>query len=288
MEIGGFSLHGIDFSSTPNRRKPIVIAHGAWQASRPDRVDLEGFTRLDTLEAFAQWLLQPGPWLGVFDLPFGLPRELINTLGWPGHDSDNAPMPWKRLIEHLQTLSRAKLRAVFRQFCATRPAGAKFAHRACDRPAGSSPSMKWVNPPVAWMLHAATPLLLDANVDLPGLHAGDPRRVALEGYPGFAARAVLGRRSYKSDTRNKQTDERQSARAELLDVLACGRHPLGLRLQCADPLHQTMLHDARGDHLDAALCLTQAAWACARRAQNWGLPPQIDPVEGWIVSVPPG
>lgn len=288
MEPGAFSLHGIDFSSAPNRRKPIVIAHGSWRSTQPDRVTLEGFTRLDTLEAFAQWLLQPGPWLGVFDLPFGLPRELINTLGWPGHDNDSAPLPWKRLIEHLQTQSRAELRGVFRQFCATRPAGAKFAHRACDRPAGSSPSMKWVNPPVAWMLHAATPLLLGAHVDLPGLHAGDPQRVALEGYPGFAARAVLGRRSYKSDTRSKQNEERQSARAELLRVLESGRHPLGLRLQCADPLHQTMLGDASGDHLDAALCLMQAAWASARRAQGWGLPSQIDPVEGWIVSVPQG
>ncbi|MDD4887517.1 MAG: DUF429 domain-containing protein, partial [Thiomonas sp.] len=48
-----------------------------------------------------------------------------------------------------------------------------------------------------------------------------------------------------------------------------------------------MLLDASGDSLDAALCLLQAAWASARRTQNWGLPPQIDPVEGWIVSVPP-
>ncbi|OYV29868.1 MAG: DUF429 domain-containing protein, partial [Thiomonas sp. 20-64-9] len=260
MESGGFSLHGIDFSSAPNRRKPIVIAHGSWPDTQPDRVALEGFTRLDTLEAFALWLLQPGPWLGVFDLPFGLPRELINTLCWPGHDNDDAPLPWKRLIEHLRAQTRTELRSVFRQFCAARPTGAKFAHRACDRPAGSSPAMKWVNPPVAWMLHAAAPLLLDAGVDLPGLHRGDPQRVALEGYPGFAARAVLGRRSYKSDARGQQTAERQSARDALLSVLQSGRHPLGLRLLCAAPLRQTMLLDASGDHLDAALCLLQAAW----------------------------
>lgn len=281
------ALYGIDFSSAPTRRKPIVIAQGIWNAHAPDRVTLQGLTRLDTLEAFGRWLLQPGPWVGVFDLPFGLPRELIDILHWPGHRGDPAAHPWPRLIQHVRAQTRAELRAVFRQFCAARPPGAKFAHRACDRPAGSSPSMKWVNPPVAWMLHAAAPLLLDAGVDLPGLHAGDPQRVALEGYPGFAARAVLGRRSYKSDARNKQTAERQSARDDLLHVLQTGQHPMGLRLLCTPTLRQTLLLDASGDPLDAALCLLQAGWAVARHAQNWGLPPQIDPVEGWIVSVPP-
>jgi len=134
---------------------------------------------------------------------------------------------------------------------------------------------------------AAAPLLLDAGVDLPGLHSGDPQRVALEGYPGYAARAVLGRRSYKSDDRNKQTAERQSARDALLRVLQSGQHPLGVRLLCTPELRQTLLLDASGDSLDASLCLLQAAWACARRHQNWGLPPIIDPVEGWIISVPP-
>ena len=46
--------------------------------------------------------------------------------------------------------------------------GHKFAHRATDRWAGSSPSMKWVNPPVAYMLHAGVPLLIDAGVAIAG------------------------------------------------------------------------------------------------------------------------
>ena len=65
--------------------------------------------------------------------------------------------------------------------------------------------MKWVNPPVAYMLHAAVPLLLEAGVHIPGLHEGDPQRVALEAYPGLLARELIGRRSYKSDDKAKQT-----------------------------------------------------------------------------------
>ena len=37
-----------------------------------------------------------------------------------------------------------------------------------------------------------------------------------------------------------------------------------------------------GDRLDAVLCLVQAAWAAAQ--PNHGLPLDVDPIEGWIVS----
>ena len=92
--------------------------------------------------------------------------------------------------------------------------------------------MKWVNPPVALMLHAGVPLLIDAGVHLPGLHAGDRARVALEGYPGLLARELIGRRSYKSDERAKQTPERLSrARADLVAALEPAAAGSGLRLQ---------------------------------------------------------
>jgi hypothetical protein len=42
--------------------------------------------------------------------------------------------------------------------------------------------------------------------------------------------------------------------------------------------------DASGDRLDAVLCLVQAAWAS--RQERFGLPLQVDPLEGWIVSAP--
>ena len=41
--------------------------------------------------------------------------------------------------------------------------------------------MKWVNPPVAWMLHAGVPRLIAAGVHIPVLNDGDLARVALEG-----------------------------------------------------------------------------------------------------------
>ena len=139
----------------------------------------------------------PREWVGGFDFPFGLPRELVEHLGWP--------LAMARLHRALRALTRADIRSTFAAFCDARPAGGKFANRAFDKLAGSSPSMKWVNPPVAYMLHAAVPLLLEAGVHIPGLHAGDEQRVALEAYPGLLARELIGRRSYKADDKARQT-----------------------------------------------------------------------------------
>lgn len=269
-------LLGCDFSSSPGPRKPIVLAQGQRQG---DRVAFTGLTRFDALGAFGQWLAAPRAWVGGFDLPFGLPRELVQALGWP--------LDWAACMAHYRGLARTQIREAFAGFCAARPVGAKFAHRATDGPAGSSPSMKWVNPPVAYMLHAGVPLLLDAGVHLPGLQAGDPQRVALEAYPGLLAREVLGRRSYKSDDKAKHTPERLIARKDLLAALETGRTRLGLRLVLSAAQHDALAQDASGDSLDAVLCLLQAAWAERCHAQGdalYGLPPALDPLEGWIVT----
>ena len=264
---------GVDFTSRPTGRKPITVAVGHHDTGevRLDRLH----THAD-LAGFAQWLRTPGQWVAAIDMPFGLPRELVVALGWP--------TDWLPLMRHYASLTRAEIRERFAAFCASRPAGGKFAHRGCDGPAGSSPSMKWVNPPVAYMLHAGVPLLIDAGVHLPVQHPGDPARVALEGYPGLLAREVLGRRSYKSDEPVRQTPERLIARKDLVDALEQGRTRLGLRLRLTHAQRDHLVADASGDRLDAVLCMLQAAWAATQ--PNHGLPPVIDPLEGWIVTAP--
>ena len=266
-------LVGCDFSSSPSRRKPIVMATGS---ASGDRVLLAGLERIESLDGFEQWLRREPAWLGAFDFPFGLPRELVEQLGWPGH--------WPDLVLHYAALSRPDIRSAFTAFCDARPAGQKFAHRAADGPAGSSPSMKWVNPPVAYMLHAGVPRLLAAGVHLPGLHEGDMRRVALEGYPGLLARELLGSRSYKSDDKAKQTPERLIARKDLITALENGQTRLGLRLKVSHAQRDTLVDDASGDSLDAVLCLMQAAWASQQGAPRYGLPLEMDPLEGWIIT----
>ena len=62
---------------------------------------------------------------------------------------------------------------------------------------------------------------------------------------------------------------------------------LGVRLVLNKSMRERLLTDAKGDCIDAALCLLQAAWAAARSASvgtGYGLPAEIDPLEGWIVT----
>jgi hypothetical protein len=271
-------LLGCDFSSSPTARKPIVVALGTLE----DRcVQLSDFECFASLDAWSRWLAETPEWLGAFDFPFGLPRELVTLLGWP--------LEWPRLIAHYAALERSEIRSTFAAFCAARPIGGKFAHRVTDGPAGSSPSMKWVNPPVAFMLHAGVPCLIEAGAELPGLHmpSGSGSRIALEGYPGLLARELIGRRSYKSDDAASQTVDRRVARGDLLAALEKGSARVGLRLALSCPLRERMLADAKGDFIDAALCLVQAAWGAAHEASEgpgYGLPADLDPLEGWIVT----
>ena len=153
--------------------------------------------------------------------------------------------------------------------------------------------MKWVNPPVAFMLHAGVPALLAAGVHLPGLHAGDPndvdgtglpRRVALEAYPGLLARELIGHRSYKSDDKAKQTPERLIARKDIITTLENGQTRLKLRLKLTNAQRDALAGDASGDSLDAVLCMVQAAWGEQQGAPLYGLPPDMDSLEGWIVT----
>ena len=270
-------LLGCDFSSSPSTRKNIVLASGRLCGQRVQLLNTERFSTLDSW----QQRLSQGPWLGGFDLPFGLPRELVHALDWP--------TDWLACVQHFAAQSRADLRQQFKAFCDARPAGQKFAHRATDRPAGSSPSMKWVNPPVAWMMHAGVPRLLAVGAWLPA-HQPDPGRtasgagrLALEAYPGLLARELLGgSTSYKSDDPARQTPERQQARRHMLDALAAGHTRLDLRLELTPAQAEALVADASGDALDAVLCLVQVAWAGQRGA--YGLPAHVDPLEGWITS----
>ncbi|WP_228535437.1 DUF429 domain-containing protein [Noviherbaspirillum malthae] len=270
VKLAGMQIVGVDFTSVPRRAKPITIAVGEAEGNllRIERIDAHA-----GWASYEAWLGQPGPWIGGFDFPFGLSRELVEHLGWP--------QTWAELVMHCATLERAQLRETFKAFCDARPVGNKFAHRVTDGPAGSSPSMKWVNPPVAYMFHEGTRRLLEAGVTVFGLHAGDPQRIALEAYPGLVARAVT-RASYKSDERAKQTPERRAARERIVQSLEDGTHALGIRIQLKKALRRELIEDGTADWLDAVLCAVAASWAAQR--PNFGLPLQLDPVEGWTAG----
>jgi hypothetical protein len=270
-----YRILGLDFTSAPRRAKPITVAHGVLDAS--GCLCIEQVEALTDFAAFEAVLQRPGPWLGGFDFPFGLPREAVTDLALPPR--------WDALVRHCASLGKPGFRALLDGHRQARPMGNRYAHRATDQPAGSHSPLKLVNPPVGLMFLEGAPRLLAAGCDVPGLHAGDPTRVALEAYPGLLARQLIGRTSYKSDDRARQTPARRAAREQLLAQLLQAEQAKRPVLQVSPALHQRMLEDGSGDVLDAVLCALQAA--SVAHLPRYGMPAQTDAVEGWIIGAQP-
>ena len=266
-------IYGIDFTCAPRRAKAITVAAGS---IKNNRLAIENLERLESFSAFEAFLARPGPWIGGFDFPFSLPRQLVRELGWPAD--------WRRLVAHCATLDRLAFRAVLNDYRMTRPVGSKYVHRKTDHPAGSSSPMKLVNPPVALMFHEGARRLLSAGVHIPALLDVDDSRVALEAYPGLLVRKQLGARdSYKSDTRSEHTPARKAARRKVVKALKAGQ-PLGIRLEARGAIEKRAVDDGSGDTLDAVICALQAAWGWKRRKSGYGLPAGAPAGEGWIVT----
>ena len=265
-------LWGVDFTSAPSSRKPITVARGHLVGAvlRLERIDT-----LPTLAAFEALLAEPGPWLAAFDFPFGLPREFIATQKL-GNSSDAVIAAIQR-----RCATRMDFRALVDAWGNARPKGQRLIHRAAD---SAMPGVSSTSPlqtryvPVGFMYFEGLSRLVAADVHIPQMRAGDAQRVALEGYPGLLAFELIGRRSYK----NSAEPDRLIARKDLVDALEQGRTRLGLRCKLTHAQREAVVDDASGDRLDAVLCLAQAAWASQR--PGLGLPPAIDPVEGWIVT----
>ena len=140
-------IAGIDFSSAPTRRKPIVIArcHLAREgqagqlhaderpAGEPLRLLLMGFDRLFTLDDFDRWLkagaaepCRAASWIAGCDFPFGLPREFLAAQGWD--------RSWAGSMARVAALSRAELVERCRAFCSARPMGVETAGEKMIRP----------------------------------------------------------------------------------------------------------------------------------------------------------
>ncbi|NNE08566.1 MAG: DUF429 domain-containing protein [Gemmatimonadetes bacterium] len=265
-------IYGVDFTSRPTKQKPITCL--ACSLNRSTLVARSLHEWAD-FESFEHLLREPGPWIAGLDFPFGQSRTFIENIEWPD--------TWSGYVRHVAGLERASFRRELDGYRAGRAAGDKEHRRATDRATGAVSSQKLYGTPVGLMFFEGAPRLLSAGVTIPHVRQGDPDRVVVEAYPGVLARALIGRRSYKQDTRAKQSQAHAEARRDLFEAVTgeAGRKRYGVRVQARD---LDLAHDPGGDRLDALLCAVQAAWAWLSRANGFGAPADVDSLEGWIAD----
>ncbi|MEO1663601.1 MAG: DUF429 domain-containing protein [Chloroflexota bacterium] len=268
-------LYGIDLTSAPRKRKPITVA----------ACDLEGgilrVTDFESLTSFAQFealLQREGPWVAGMDFPFGQPLKLIRNL--------ELPDTWAGYVSLIDAMGKRAWVDTVEQYMSLREKGDKLHFRTIDRVAGAQSPMKMSFIPVGRMFYEGAPRLLNSGVSVMPNHPTDDNRLVFEIYPALVARKFVGRGSgYKSDDSDRWTDEAHYKRQTILD---------GLRAECADmygfgvdlpdELADEFVSDPTGDKLDTLLAAVQAGWAYGQRENNYGIPPGISPLEGWIVE----
>jgi hypothetical protein len=228
-------IFGVDFTSRPGRRKPIVVAEGRL---REGRLAVEAIDALTDFGAFERWLATPGPWVGGFDFPFGLPRRFVEE-HTPARD-------WEALVAWAQALGREGFCAVAHPAFTAARGRPQDKHREVDALAGSHSPLKTmdplrrqaINPPVGLMFFEGAPRLAAAGLHLPGLRENGAARVAVEAYPGRVAR-MLGERLYKNDQPATAAARRASRRrmhgAPRVRRRATGCRTGSIRLRAGSP-----------------------------------------------------
>jgi len=268
-------IYGVDFTSAPRRGKPITVAVCDFAGGV---LHVRDYERLGDFPQFEAFLAREGEWVAGLDFPFGQPRKLIDNLGWP--------QDWEDYVMLVDAMGKQAWVDTVKDYMALRPRGDKLHFRAADRLCNAQSPMKMSFVPVGRMFFQGAPRLAvsGANI-LPNRPTDDPRTV-LEVYPALVARKLVGRGSkYKSDNRDQQTDMARRKREAVLDGLMAACEGLyGFSLDVPEARQAALVDDPTGDMLDTVLGAVQAAWGYTQRDRNYGIPVEVDPLEGWIVD----
>ncbi len=267
-------VFGLDFTSAPGRRKPLVALRCELN---DDVLRVEDAETLTDFGQFEAWLETPGPWVCGMDFPFGQPKSLVSALGWPEN--------WEGYVEEVARLGKEGFEGAIRADMASRPYGSKWRYRLADKRSGSSSAMMLFRVPVGKMFFQGAPRLLRSDVNVQPCRPNSDPRVAVEAYPAIVARRFLGRASYKRDG-VPDTPERRGSRGQLVSGLESGtlRDAYGFTVAMDDKWKRRFVEEPGADALDSLLCAVQAAWAYTKRNENWGVPPESDREEGWILD----
>jgi hypothetical protein len=225
---------------------------------------------------FEALLETPPPWMCGIDAPFSQPRKLIEDL--------RLPLEWQSYVQTFATMGKDGFVQCLNDYRVKQPTGQKEHLREVDKLAKSISPMKLYGVPVGKMFFELAPRLTKTSLNIPVMRLTKDKRTVLEVYPSLVARALIGKQSYKSDTKEQQTDERRKARADLVKGLESSKLQdlYGFSVRLTAKQRKLLVHDAKGDTLDALLAALQTAWAFCQK--DFGFPAGVDGLEGWMAD----
>ena len=133
-------IAGIDFTSSPSRRKPITCVFCTLDS---EILRVNSCDEWPDFIGFEHTLRQPGPWIAGIDFPFGQSRKFIENIGWP--------RDWRSYVKYADSLGRLDFRDALDAYRRHRPYGDKEHRRGTDINAKSISPQKLYGVPVALM-----------------------------------------------------------------------------------------------------------------------------------------
>lgn len=266
-------IYGIDFTSAPSRRKSIVCAEACLAA---DILYIEKCYRFSNFADFMDFLLRSQNWVAGVDFPLGQPRKLVENLRWG--------KTWAEYVSFVGQMTKAEFVETLNQYRQERSAGDREHLRETDRITGAISPMKVYGVPVGKMFFEGAPRMLTAGFQVMPCHPTDDARTVIEIYPALLAKRLIGRSSYKSDQRQKQTGEMRFLRQEIINQLRSqsDQAQLNFEVKLNPQIIDETINDPSGDTIDAILASIQTASAIGQ--PNYGIPENCDRIEGWICA----
>jgi len=261
-------VRGINFTSAPGRHTPITSACCELTGNT---LTISKIERLTEFAEFEAYLNQPGPWLCGLNFPFGQPGKLIERMGWPPS--------WPLYVAQIRRMGQQNFVKTLNDYKAPRAEGDKDHLRDTDALTGAASPMSTTNPPAGKMFFEGAPRLLASLCNIPGLRPTDDNRTVLETYPHLAANHLIGREPYTGPG-----PQARGARAMLVGEITSkdADNHFGIHVSLPNGLINEMARENNANELDAVLCALLTAWSI--RHENYGIPKNTNPLEGWMIG----
>lgn len=244
---------GIDFTSAPRKAKPICITIGDFSN---EILIVHDVVSIQSLQDFTSYLAKKSEWTGGFDLPFSMPLEFIKK------EFDN-PKTWEDWVDEIEKQGETNFYQRLENFKSKQPKGKKHLLRQTDRECQAISPMMLYGVPLAKMFYRGALRLHKQKCSLWPMRIVNSNKTAIEVYPSFFAKQIIGNLPYKNDSKSKQTVTQKLNREKLIEYLLSNKFKKnwGFSIEIDSLQLNQCINDATGDTLDSLICCVQAAWA---------------------------